>query len=62
MRCGVRRVGWQEDDGAQNRIRGRFDDYFFDEAPEALGVSLSPDLIDRISDRVLSIARERLPK
>ena len=57
-----RRVGWQDDRDAQNRMRAAADDFFFDTAPEAFGLSLDPERIDSMVDQILTIARERLPK
>lgn len=57
-----RKVGWQDDRDAQNKMRGAADDFFFDVAPDEFGLSLDPERIDSIVDQILTIARERLPK
>lgn len=59
---GLRRVGWQDSPDALNEVRAHFDDYFFDVVGPQFRLSLTADQIDAVSDRVLSVARERLPK
>jgi type I restriction enzyme R subunit len=54
-------VNWAQRDDIQNEMRNDLDDYLFDVMRDGKGHPLTPDLMDEIIDRVLSIARARLP-
>jgi type I restriction enzyme R subunit len=54
-------VNWIQRDDIQNEMRNDLDDYLFDVMRDGKGHSLTPDLMDEIIDRILSIARARLP-
>ncbi len=45
----------------QNEMRNDLDDYLFDVMRDGKGHPLTPDLMDEIIDRILSIARARMP-
>jgi type I restriction enzyme R subunit len=54
-------VNWAQRDDIQNEMRNDLDDYLFDVMRDRKGHPLTPDLMDEIIDRILSIARARLP-
>ncbi len=54
-------VNWAQRDDIQNEMRNDLDDYLFDVMRDEKGHPLTPDLMDEIIDRILSIARARLP-
>jgi type I restriction enzyme R subunit len=54
-------VNWVQREDVQNEMRNDLDDYLFDVMRDGKGHPLTPDLMDEIIDRVLSIARARLP-
>jgi type I restriction enzyme R subunit len=54
-------VNWTQRDDIQNEMRNDLDDYLFDVMRDGKGHPLTPDLMDEIIDRILSIARTRLP-
>jgi type I restriction enzyme R subunit len=54
-------VNWTQRDDIQNEMRNDLDDYLFDVMRDGKGHRLTPDLMDEIIDRILSIARARLP-
>ena len=54
-------VNWTQRGDIQNEMRNDLDDYLFDVVRDGKGHPLTPDLMDEIIDRVLSIARARLP-
>jgi type I restriction enzyme R subunit len=54
-------VNWTQRDDVQNEMRNDLDDYLFDVMRDGKGHPLTPDLMDEIIDRILSIARARLP-
>jgi type I restriction enzyme, R subunit len=53
-------VNWTQRDDIQNEMRNDLDDYLFDVMRDGKGHPLTPDLMDEIIDRILSIARSRL--
>jgi len=55
-----RKVGWQNDRDAQNRMRNDIDDYFFDEVMSRQELKLDAGVIDAIADDVLASARIRM--
>jgi type I restriction enzyme, R subunit len=54
-------VNWAQRDDIQNEMRNDLDDYLFDVIRDGKGHPLTPDLMDEIIDRILSIARTRVP-
>jgi type I restriction enzyme, R subunit len=54
-------VNWAQRDDIQNGMRNDLDDYLFDVVRDGKGHPLTPDLMDEIIDRILSIARTRMP-
>jgi type I restriction enzyme R subunit len=54
-------VNWAQRDDIQNEMRNDLDDYLFDVMRDGKGHPLTPDLMDEIIDRILSIARTRMP-
>jgi type I restriction enzyme R subunit len=59
--AGRRVVNWTQREDIQNEMRNDLDDYLFDVVRDEKGHNLTPDLMDEIIDRVLGIARTRLP-
>lgn len=55
-----RKVGWQNDRDAQNRMRNDIDDFFFDEVMEERGLQLNASTIDAVVDEILASARVRM--
>jgi type I restriction enzyme, R subunit len=53
-------VNWMQRDDIQNEMRNDLDDYLFDVMRDGKGHPLTPDLMDEIIDRILSVARARL--
>lgn len=53
-------VNWAQRDDIQNEMRNDLDDYLFDVVRDGKGYPLTPDLMDEMIDRILSIARARL--
>ena len=54
-------VNWAQRDDIQNEMRNDLDDYLFDVMRDGKGHPLTPDIMDEIIDRILSIARTRMP-
>lgn len=54
-------VNWAQRDDIQNEMRNDLDDYLFDVIRDGKGHQLTPDLMDEIIARILSIARTRMP-
>ena len=54
-------VNWAQRDDIQNEMRNDLDDYLFDVMRDGKGHPLTPDSMDEIIDRILSIARTRMP-
>jgi type I restriction enzyme R subunit len=54
-------VNWAQRDDIQNEMRNDLDDYLFDVVRDGKGHPLTPDSMDEIIDRILSIARTRMP-
>lgn len=54
-------VNWTQREDIQNEMRNDLDDYLFDVMRDQKGVSLTPAIMDDIINRILSIARARLP-
>jgi type I restriction enzyme R subunit len=54
-------VNWAQRDDIQNEMRNDLDDYLFDVMRDGKGHQLTPDIMDEIIDRILSIARTRMP-
>ena len=54
-------VNWTQRDDIQNEMRNDLDDYLFDVVRDQKGYPLTPAAMDEIMDRLLSIARARLP-
>jgi type I restriction enzyme R subunit len=54
-------VNWAQRDDIQNEMRNDLDDYLFDVMRDRKGHPLTPDSMDEIIDRILSIARTRMP-
>ncbi len=54
-------VNWTQREDIQNEMRNDLDDYLFDVMRDQKGVPLTPAIMDNIIDRILSIARARLP-
>lgn len=55
-----RKVGWQNDRDAQNRMRNDIDDFFFDEVMGSKGLQLNASTIDSVVDEILASARVRM--
>lgn len=56
------RVGWQDDQVTQNDMRGAFDDWFLEVAPQDLELVLPIEVVDALADRVIAVARKRLAR
>jgi type I restriction enzyme, R subunit len=54
-------VNWAQRDDIQNEMRNDLDDYLFDVVRDEKGYALTPAVMDDIIDRLLSIARARMP-
>jgi type I restriction enzyme R subunit len=54
-------VNWAQRDDIQNEMRNDLDDYLFDVMRGGKGHPLTPDSTDEIINRILSIARTRMP-
>ena len=54
-------VSWTQRDDIQNEMRNDLDDFLFDVMRDGKGHPLTPDSMDEIIDRILGIARARLP-
>jgi type I restriction enzyme R subunit len=54
-------VNWIQRDDIQNEMRNDLDDYLFDVVRDQKRYALTPVAMDEIIDRLLSIARARLP-
>jgi len=54
-------VNWTQHEDIQNEMRNDLDDYLFGVVRDEKGHNLTPDLMDETIDRVLGIARTRLP-
>ncbi|MGX8013691.1 hypothetical protein ACVDG8_034360 [Mesorhizobium sp. ORM8.1] len=54
-------VNWAQREDIQNEMRNDLDDYLFDTMRDEKGHPLTPDHMDEIIDRVLNIARARMP-
>ncbi len=54
-------VNWAQRDDIQNEMRNDLDDYLFDVVRDQKGYALTPAVMDDIIDRLLSIARARMP-
>jgi len=54
-------VNWGQRDDIQNEMRNDLDDYLFDVVRDQNGYTLTPSVMDEIIDRLLSIARARMP-
>ena len=54
-------INWTQRDDIQNEMRNDLDDYLFDVVRDQKGYALTPAAMDEIMDRLLSIARARLP-
>ena len=54
-------VNWTQRDDIQNEMRNDLDDYLFDVVRDQKGYPITPAAMDEIMDRLLSIARARLP-
>jgi hypothetical protein len=52
---------WTQRDDIQNEMRNDLDDFLFDVMRDGKGHPLTPDSMDEIIDRILGIARARLP-
>jgi type I restriction enzyme R subunit len=56
------RVGWQDDQNAQNEMRNAFDDWFLEEAEAMTGHAIGLETADALADKVLAVARRRLAR
>ena len=54
-------VNWTQRDDIQNEMRNDLDDYLFDVVRDQKGYQLTSAVMDNIIDRLLSIARARMP-
>ena len=54
-------VNWTQRDDIQNEMRNDLDDYLFDVVRDQKGYQLNSAVMDNIIDRLLSIARARMP-
>ena len=54
-------VNWGQRDDIQNEMRNDMDDYLFEVVRDQKGYALTPAMMDDIIDRLLSIARARMP-
>jgi type I restriction enzyme R subunit len=54
-------VNWKQRDDIQNEMRNDLDDYLFDVVRDQKAYALTPAMMDDIIDRLLSIARARMP-
>jgi type I restriction enzyme R subunit len=54
-------VNWTQRDDIQNEMRNDLDDYLFDVVRDQKGYALTPAAMDDIIDRLMSIARARMP-
>jgi type I restriction enzyme R subunit len=54
-------VNWTEREDIQNDMRNDLDDYLFDVVRDKHRYALTPHAMDDIIDRILSIARARMP-
>jgi type I restriction enzyme, R subunit len=54
-------VNWTQRDDIQNEMRNDLDDYLFDVVRDQKGYALTALIMDNIIDRLLSIARARMP-
>ncbi len=54
-------VNWAQREDIQNDMRNDLDDYLFDVVRDQKGYALTPDAMDDIIGRLLSIARARMP-
>jgi type I restriction enzyme R subunit len=54
-------VNWPQREDIQNDMRNDLDDYLFEVVRDEHGYALTPEVMDDIIDRILSIARARMP-
>jgi type I restriction enzyme R subunit len=56
-----RKVGYWDDLDAQRRTMNEIDDYLYDEVKGARGIALSTDEMDEIIEKMMQLARHRMP-
>ena len=54
-------VNWPQREDIQNDMRNDLDDYLFEVVRDEHGYALTSEAMDDIIDRILSIARARMP-